>query len=219
MDNTQVLYELQNYQKKLNLEIDKLKLQLVLAERKLQRVSSDVLICLVMFSVPLFASVILDFLCTYLSVMLAPLFFLTRLLWVFTMPFTLFALVKSIVVRRMNKDTPDFVWQQPDVRRIPPKSMPKAEATYLAEQKKLMWVLGKYFLYQEHLQQLLQQAAEADEALTLESARTELKAMPFYEEIKPANPFKSNEVKNAGVLSAIIIIVLFACLFIFTFKL
>lgn len=219
MDDTQILYELKNYQQKLNFEIDKLQLQLVLAERKLERVRSDVLICLVMFSVPLFASVILEFLCTYLSVMLAPLFFLTRLLWVFTLPFTLFALVKSIVVRRMNRDTPDFVWQKPDVRRIPPKSTPEAETTYLAEQKKLMWVLGKYLLYQEHLQQLLQQATEADETLTLESTRAELKAMPFYEEIKPANPFKSNEVKNAGVLSAIIIIVVFVCFFILTFKL
>ena len=219
MDNTQILYELKNYQQKLNFEMNKLRNQLVLAERKLERTDSDVLICLLMFSVPLFVSVIFDYLYRYLSAMLAPLFFLARLLWVFTMPFTLYALIKSIVVRRMNRDTPDFVWQKPDVRRIPPKSTPEAETSYLAEQKKLTWVLGKYFLYQEHLQQLLQQAAETDEALTLESVRAELKAMPFYEEIKPTNPFKSNEVKNAGILSAIIIIILFTSLFIFTLKL
>lgn len=200
MDNTQITYELKNYQQKLNFEIDKLKLQLVLAERKLERTGSDVYACLAMVAVPICAEAALNFLRTCwpsLFMMLALPCFLLKLLWIVTMPFTSFALMKSILIKKKNKDTPDFVWQKPDVRRIPPKSTPEAETTYLAEQKKLTWVLGKYFLYQEHLQQLLQQAGEADGSLTLETARAELKAMPFYEEIKPANPFKKDlTIKN-----------------------
>lgn len=200
MDNTQIMYELKNYQEKLNFEIDKLSLQLTLAERKLERTRSDVYICLAMVAVPFCAEAALNYLRTCWParfIMLAPLSFLLRLLWIVTMPFTSFALMKSIVIKKKNKDTPDFVWQKPDVRRIPPKSTQEAETSYLAEQKKLAWVLGKYFLYQEHLQQLLKQAEEADESLTLETARAELKAMPFYEEIKPANPFKKDmTIKN-----------------------
>lgn len=105
-------------------------------------------------------------------------------------------------------DSSDFAWQKPAVRRIPPKTTQEAETSYLAEQKKLIWVLSKYFLYQEHLLQLLEQAEEGDEALTLENVRTELAAMPFYEEVKPANPFTSKEVKKAGILSVVILIVL-----------
>lgn len=206
MDNVQILYELKNYQHKLNFEINKLRLQLTFAERKLERTRSDVYICLAMIAVPFCVEAALNYLRTCWParfMMLAPLCFLIKLLWVVTLPFTSFALIKSILIKKKNKDTPNFVWQKPDVRRIPPKSTQEAETTYLAEQKKLAWVLGKYFLYQEHLQQLLQQAQEADESLTLENIRAELKSMPFYEEIKPTNPFKGNLLKKTLAASFI----------------
>ena len=209
MDNTQIIYELKNYQQKLNFEIDKLRLQLTLAERKLERTRSDVYICLAMVAVPFCVEAALNYLRTCWParfMMLAPLCFLIKLLWVVTLPFTSFVLIKSILIKKKNKDTPNFVWQKPDIRRIPPKSTQAAETSYLAEQKKLAWVLGKYFLYQEHLQQLLQQAGEADESLTLETARAELKAMPFYEEIKPANPFKGNFLKKTVASSFIMFV-------------
>ncbi len=105
-------------------------------------------------------------------------------------------------------DSSDFVWEKPAVRRTSQKNAQEAESSYLVEQKKLIWVLSKYFLYQEHLLRLLEQAEEGDETLTLENVRTELAAMPFYEEVKPASPFTSKEVKKAGILSAVILIVL-----------
>lgn len=209
MTDIQVTYELKNYRKKLNFEIDKLRLQLTLAERKLERTRSDVYVCLVMIAVPFCVEAVLNYLRTCWParfMMLAPLCFLIKLLWVVTLPFTSFVLIKSILIKKKNKDSPYFVWQKPDVRRIPPKSTQEAETTYLAEQKKLTWVLGKYFLYQEHLQQLLQQAQEADESLTLENVRAELKSMPFYEEIKPTNPFKGNFLKKTIASSFIMFV-------------
>lgn len=209
MDNTQILYELKNYQQKLNFEIDKLKLQLVLAEKKLERADSDIYICMAMIAIPFCAEAALNYLrsCWPSQLMMLPLLcFLLRLLWVVTLPFTSFALFKSILIKKKNKDTPNFVWQKPAVRRIPPKATQEAESSYLAEHKKLTWVLGRYFLYQEHLQQLLQQAEKADESLTLENVRTELKSMPFYEEIKPTNPFKGNLLKKALAASFIMFV-------------
>lgn len=209
MDYVQITYELKNHQQKLNFEIDKLKLQLVLAERKLRRTRSDIYVCLAMIAVPFCAATVLDFLYQSrpsLFSMLALLCFLLKLLWVVTLPFTSFELMKSLLIKRRNKDIPNFVWQKPAVRSIPPRSTQEPETSYLAEQKKLVWVLGKYSLYQERLQQLLQQAGETDKTLTLETARAELKAMPFYEDIKPANPFKGNLLKKTVASSFIMFV-------------
>lgn len=207
MTDVRITYELKSYQQELNYEIDKLQLQLVSAERKLERLRLDVLICLIMFAAPLFVSVVMVFLSSG-AVIPTLISVVAGLLWILSLPFTSFALVKSILIRWKNMDSSDFAWQKPAVRRIPPKTTQEAETSYLAEQKKLIWVLSKYFLYQEHLLQLLEQAEEGDEALTLENVRTELAAMPFYEEVKPANPFTSKEVKKAGILSVVILIVL-----------
>ncbi len=214
MTDVQIAYELKSYQQELNYEIDKVQIQLVSAARKLEKVRLDVLICLIMFSAPLLAAVILGFL-SFGALIPGMLSFLAYLLWIITLPFTSFALIKSILIRWKNMDSSDFAWQKPAVRCIPPKTAQEAESSYLVEQKKLIWVLSKYFLYQEHLLRLLERAEEGDGALTLENVRTELAAMPFYEEVKPANPFTSKEVKKAGILSVIIIIAL--CILFFAF--
>lgn len=215
MTDVQITYELKSYQQKLDFEIDKLQHQLASAERKLERVRLDVFICLIMFAAPLFVSVVMGFLSSG-AVIPTIISGVAGLLWILSLPFTSFALIQSILIRWKNEDSPDFVWEKPAVRRISSKTKQEEESSYLAEQKKLIWVLGKYYLYQEHLQQLLEQAEEGDEALTLENVRTELTAMPFYEEIRPANPFTSKEAKKISMLSVIIIIALcllfyFAC--------
>lgn len=215
MTDVQITYELKSYQRELDFEIDKLQLQLVSAERKLEKVRLDVLICLIMFAAPLLVSGVMLFLSSG-AVIPMMISVAAGLLWIISLPFTSFALIKSILIRWKNMDSSDFVWEKPAVRRIQSKTTQEAESSYLVEQKKLIWVLGKYYLYQEHLQQLLEQAEEGDEALTLENVRAELAAMPFYEEIKPANPFASKEAKKTSILSVIIIIALcllffFAC--------
>ena len=207
MTDVQITYELKSYQRELDFEIDKLQLQLVSAERKLEKVRLDVLICLIMFAAPLLVSGVMFFLSSG-AVIPMMISVVAGLLWILSLPFTSFALIKSILIRWKNMDSSDFAWEKPAVRRIPSKTTQEAESSYLVEQKKLIWVLSKYFLYQEHLLRLLEKAEEGDEALTLENVRTELAAMPFYEEVKPANPFTSKEVKKAGILSAIILIVL-----------
>ena len=207
MTDVRITYELKSYQQELDFEIDKLQIQLVSAKKKLEKVRLDVLICLIMFAAPLFVSVVMGFLSSG-AVIPTMISVVAGLLWILSCPFTSFALIKSILIRWKNMDSSDFAWEKPAVRRIPSKTMQEAESSYLVEQKKLIWVLSKYFLYQEHLLRLLEQAEEGDEALTLENVRTELAAMPFYEEVKPANPFTSKEVKKAGILSAVILIVL-----------
>lgn len=215
MTDVQITYELKSYQQKLDFEIDKLQHQLVSAERKLERVRLDIFICLIMFAAPLFVSVVMGFLSSG-AVIPTIISVVAGLLWILSLPLTSFALIQSILIRWKNVDSSDFVWEKPAVRRISSKTKQEAESSYLAEQKKLIWVLGKYYLYQENLQQLLEQAEEGDEALTLENVRTELAAMPFYEEIRPANPFTSKEAKKIRMLSVIIVVGLcllfyFAC--------
>lgn len=61
MTDVYITYELKGYQQKLNYEIDKLQCQLVAAERKLEKLRLDVLICLIMFFSPLLASIVLVF--------------------------------------------------------------------------------------------------------------------------------------------------------------
>lgn len=217
MADVYITYELKSYQQKLNYEIDKLQCQLVAANKKLEKIRLDVLICLIMFSTPLIAAVVLGFL-SFGALIPGMLSFLSYLLWLIALPFTLFALIKSILIRWKNKDTPGFVWQKPAVRHVSRRIAQEAETSCLAEQKKLVWTLGKYFLYQERLLQLLEQAEEGDEALTLENVRTELEDMPFYEEIKLANLFTSKEAKKTGILSVIIVIALGLLFFVFVCK-
>lgn len=192
MADVQVTYELKNYQKKLDFEIDRLKVQLDFAQKKLQQAHSDVYVCLAVVLIPPCAATALDYLHNHypLFKLLAVLSYLTWLLWSALLPFTSYEFIKSMLVKKKNSDSPRFAWQQPALRRVSAKTLPEAEPSYLSEQKKLLYVLGRYYLYRERLAQLLDRAAEGDDALTLEAARAELQAMPFYEDIKPPNPFK-----------------------------
>lgn len=207
MADAQVTYELKNYQKKLNFEIDRLKVQLDFAQKKLQQAHSDVYVCLAAVLLPPCAATVLDYLHNHhpLFKLLSLLSYLVWLLWSALLPFTSYAFIKSMLTKKKNRDSPKFTWQKPALRRVPAKSPPEAEPSYLSEQKKLLYVLGRYYLYLERLAQLLNRAAEGDDALTLEAARAELQAMPFYEDIKPPNPFKGTLQNKAFIYTFLMV--------------
>lgn len=216
MADVQVTYELKNYRKKLYFEIDRLNVQLDFAEKKLLHARLDVYVCLALVLIPPCAATVLDYLHNNhpLFKLLSLLSYLIWLLWTALLPFTSYALIKSMLIKKKNTDSPEFAWQKPAPRRVPPKSNVEAEPNYLSEQKKLIYVLGRYYLYQELVAQLLNRAAAEDDALTLEDARAELQAMPFYEDVKPPNPFKGT-MENKAFFYTFLMIAAGAVLLIF----
>ena len=66
--------------------------------------------------------------------------------------------------------------------------VPKREESYRSEQKKLIYVLTRYYASQDKLKQLRKQVESNPESLTLAELKYQLNQIPIYEQVRPANP-------------------------------
>ena len=71
--------------------------------------------------------------------------------------------------------------------------VPKREKSYRSEQKKLIYVLTSYYASQDKLKQLRKQVESNPESFTLAELKYQLDQIPFYEQVRPANPNLKND--------------------------
>ncbi|MGN0402988.1 MAG: hypothetical protein ACI4HQ_12130 [Acetatifactor sp.] len=221
MMNSEVNYRLNSYRHALDLEIQKLELQLTHAERKLRHAKLDIYTYLGMIGILLAAEVILLLLMIYyqqqqavlICGILEAIYFIVICLFLLSLPFLIYGLTKSISILIMNSEKNNQTWLQPAVRHYHGGAQLEEDNTYLMEQQKILWVLGKYTLYRERTKELAEQAGEKDSILTPETVQAEITAMPFYEEIKPADPHRGRASKLSKKISFAVLLGLLLIVF------
>lgn len=109
--------------------------------------------------------------------------------YVFSLPFTVAYLIKSIMLLVLNSESRAESEFFPPVLQGVRRGEKKLEheRTYRLEQKKLLYVLSRYYLSRDALNELRQQLDADTCTMTLEELKEQLKQHPFYEEIRPAN--------------------------------
>ncbi|MCM1569518.1 MAG: hypothetical protein NC081_08740 [Roseburia sp.] len=198
VDDT-VIYELKNKRDTLDFEIKKLECQLLNVENKLKHITFDILGFLAMIILPHLLVVALDYLRTKSLILIIfgnIAYVVAGCIYIVSLPFTIYGLIKNILLKVSNRENQDCLWQKPDIRRYSSQTA-QEEASYISEKRKIIWVLNKYYLYQETCQQLLRQAQNEEKTVTRKEIEAAFEAMPLYEEIKPTNPFNGKMVKQA----------------------
>lgn len=210
--NSYTNYHLNNYKRALDFEIKKLELQLNNSENKLQHARSDFKVYLgfigMYFVVELFLYLLILYYQhqqAYLFIsILHAIYFIIEFIFIISLPFNIYCLVKSISVLIMNSEKYNQDYLLPSIRHNHHGAHLAEDNTYLSEQKKILWVLGQYTLYHEKLNTLTEQVKE--EEVTLEDLNAELSTMPFYEDIKPASPHNGRVQKYSRYVAKYVLI-------------
>ena len=108
--------------------------------------------------------------------------------YVFSLPFTVAYLIKSIGLLVLNSESraeTDFI--QPIPQGVRRGAKIEHAPTYRMEQKKLVYVLSRYYLSRDAMDELRQQLDSENCTITLEELKERFKQYPLYEEILPAN--------------------------------
>ncbi len=208
------VYELENYRKALELEIRKTELQLQSVEKRLKHLKIDTWVYLGMIVLPRLLLELL-FKMSNINALFPRLLggighVIISFVYIVVLPFMIYNFINSLLLWRANRENTGMIWAKPDIRNPRLQVRREPESSYISEKGKLMGVLGQYYLYQQKLEPLLQQARREDteqtagEELTMEMVLEALEEMPFYEEIRPFNPFKGKQVKNARIITLVI---------------
>lgn len=114
----------------------------------------------------------------------------------FIIPFSLALTVKSLSLIIANRENnAEFI--APPLEGELRGEVPEREKSYRSEQKKLIYVLTRYYASQDKLKELRKQVESNPESFTLAELKYQLDQIPFYEQVRPANPnLQKNEEKN-----------------------
>jgi len=218
--NQQLLYEVNMYRRKVDLEITAAEKQLATAERRLVRLKHDLYVYLGFIIVPLLLCGIFDILITvffnpivYIVFTIAS--FISVCAFVVLLIPSTYNLTKTIILLRINRET-DEPAQLPPVETSQKGGKAPQEESYRLERDKLLLVLSRYYIYRDKLEQLHQKVNSSSCNMTLAELTAELKQMPIFEDIQPANPRTGDmgaQVKRTQkVMCAIVLAVLISVL-------
>lgn len=193
-DNIRLLYELNAKDAQLDFAIRQAEHQLANVNQKLKSLQHDLVFYLGMLILPGLVCVLCSkmYLIAALSLLLPFLVLFHMLLqcvWILSMPFVLYHLGKTVQLLKINREDGEEYSEPPRVGTLR-SSQPDREPTYRIEQKKLIYILSRYYLNQDALKQLRRRITESDShQMTMAELKYQLGNLPFYEEIRPADPF------------------------------
>lgn len=142
----------------------------------------------------------------------------TQACYIVLLPFLLYYMVKSIAKYRKNLKDQD-AYAELIVRDQFNREPPEPEASYAAEETKLIRILSIYYGYRTRMEQIREELIADELALTADELKEELGKLTYYEEITPMNPYSQKAGKMAGpdiVMYCIIIWSLFILFFVLT---
>ncbi|MCM1090657.1 MAG: hypothetical protein NC092_14135 [Butyrivibrio sp.] len=216
---TRLLYELNMRQNKLELAISQMEHQLTSVNTRLDSLRHDLALYAGMVVVPPILYLLLGVVTGFFSPLSGFLFLfiftiLQNLLlcgYIIFLPFNIYYLLKTFQTKKMNDEPTENITELP--REGTARGEPQPESTYRSEQQKLVFILSRYYLYQDTMNQLKRRLDEADCSMTLAELHQELEQMPFYEEIRPARPVRDMSSGMRGFL----ILLVFAALILLIF--
>ncbi len=110
----------------------------------------------------------------------------------FVMPLTFALAVLSLSQIIENRDR-ELSFDPPPLEGELNGELPNREKNYRTEQKKLIYILTRYYIGQDTIKQLRKQVELEPESITLAELKHRLEQIPIYEPIRSANPNFQNK--------------------------
>lgn len=190
--NVRLLYEWNVKYDKLDFAIKEAEMQLASVNKRLRMLWFDLFAYGGMIVLPLLLLLLLSLLPddpgSLILILISAFYSFLLIVFILSLPFTIAYFIKSIVMLILNSEDraeSDFIPPIPQGIRRGVKKEP--ERTYRLEQKKLLYVLSRYYLSRDSLNELHGQLEDDTCTITLEELKEKLKNCVLYEAIHPAN--------------------------------
>ncbi|MDE7252192.1 MAG: hypothetical protein K2O32_04540 [Acetatifactor sp.] len=216
---SRLLYEWNTRRTKLDFAIAQMERQLASVNKRLDSLKHDLTLYAGMLTIPVILYMLIALVTNILSPLSGFVFLVVFVIfrdvllcvYIIFLPFNIYYLIRTMQTVKGNEEPSENIAEPP--REGTSKDEPKPESTYRSEQQKLVFILSRYYLYQDALNQLKRELDTADCTMTLAELKQKLNQYPFYEEVRPAAPAKDMSARTQWffillVFSALISLVL-----------
>lgn len=193
-----LLYELAAKERQLDFAVRQAELQLKNVNKKLDSLWYDLKLFTILFVAEYLTGSFLGWLTSFIlpvNARVAVMFVLLKFIFLvyqhvimpFVMPFTFALAVMSLTQIITNRDR-EISFAPPPLEGELNGAVPMREKNYRIEQKKLIYILTKYYISQDTIKQLRKQVETEPDSITLAELKSRLEQLPIYEPIRAANP-------------------------------
>lgn len=193
-----LIYELNAKESQLDLAIQQAEIQLKNVNKKLDSLWYDLKLFGGLFIAAWLLKILFDFLSSHFIISSAEgaiIYVLIQFVYniyrfvgrLIIIPLTLALTVKSLALIIENRESDEELTPPPLEGELR-GSLPAREKNYRSEQRKLIYILTRYYASRDKLEQLRKQLENDPESLTLAELKFQLNKVPFYEQVRPANP-------------------------------
>lgn len=200
----------------LDFEIGKLEGQLKNCRDRLDRTKKDMIVCIMTVVIPFLVVLLLQTFPTrvneavfndFLFISTSVISFWLLVIYICSLPFLAYAMVKSIMLYLLNEKTPAV--KEPLIEVTGNyRDIPEPEKSCALEEDKLVRILSKYYGYRRRLEELQEGLKEEELSMTVEELQEEIDSMGFYQEIVPASAFNEELKVRAKLITVIVCIIL-----------
>ncbi len=191
-NNIRLLYELNGRDAQLDFAIQQVERQLASVNKKLKALWHDLVFyaAMLILPVPIYllcnnlytVSLVLPFLVLFQTVLLC--------VYLFFLPFVIYHLGQTVYLLKINRENTEEYPEPPRAGTLRVER-PDREPTYRIEQKKLIYILSRYYLNKDTMNQIRRRITESEDSDTMSmlELKYQLNNLPFYEDVRPADPF------------------------------
>lgn len=216
---SRLLYEWSTRRTKLDFAIAQMERQLASVNKRLDSLKHDLALYAGMLTIPLILYMLIVLVTNILHPLSGFLFLVVFVIfrdvllcgYIIFLPFNIYYLIRTMQTIKRNEEPSENIEEPP--REGTSKDDPKPESTYRSEQQKLVFILSRYYLYQDAMNQLKRELDANDCTMTLAELKQRMNQFPFYEEVRPAAPAKDMSARTQWffislVFSVLIVLVL-----------
>lgn len=204
-----LLYELNMYQRKLDLEIAAAEHQLSSVQKRLTSLVHDLYMYLAFLIVPLLVCAVLN---AFTAIPSASILFfvfsiVSRIIicaYIILLPANVYHTIKTIMYLRLNRER-DIPVDLPLLEGVRKGDKVPQEPNFRSEHDKLLLVLSRYYLNQDTVKELYKQIQKPSCEMTLADLKAQLNKLPVYEDIQPANLYSGAMEKKAKKMTRYIV--------------
>lgn len=212
---SRLLYEWNTRRTKLDYAIAQMERQLASVNKRLDSLKHDFALYVGMLTIPVILYALIALVTNNLSPLSGFVFLVVFVIfrdvllcvYIIFLPFNIYYLIRTMQIIKRNEEPTENIAEPP--REGTSKDESK-ESTYRSEQQKLVFILSRYYLYQDAMNQLKRELEAEDCTMTLAGLKQRLNQYPFYEEVRPAAPAKDMSARTQYFFILLVFAVLVA---------
>lgn len=212
---SRLLYEWNTRRTKLDYAIAQMERQLASVNKRLDSLKHDFALYVGMLTIPVILYILIALVTNVLSPLSGFVFLVAFVIsrdvllcvYIIFLPFNIYYLIRTMQIIKRNEESSENIEEPP--REGTSKDESK-ESTYRSEQQKLVFILSRYYLYQDAMNQLKRELDAVDCTMTLAELKQRLNQYPFYEEVRPAAPARDMSARTQWFFILLVFSVLIA---------